>query len=169
VDKPRSDRRTEERRRSERQLFSAIAEVLEPISRAAVSARIADLSLDGCYTDSLTIFPVGTKVALSIRHGGRHFEANATVVQAKTGMGMGLSFESLSDGMRSILSEWLSVSKGEIATSIESGNVQRSEDLKRPDRKLKLTLVSLIKLMMYKGQLTELEGRELLERLHQAR
>jgi hypothetical protein len=84
-------------------------------------------------------------------------------------MGMGLSFENLSDGMRSILREWLSASKGEIATSIHARSMEPTEDFKTPHRKVKITVVSLIKLMMYKGQLTELEGRELLECLQQER
>jgi PilZ domain len=165
--------KTEERRRSERHPFSAVADVLEPISKAGVSVRIADLSLNGCYADSLTVFPIGTTVSLSIRHSGRHFESLARVVYAKTGMGMGLSFENLPAEMQSMLREWLSSSQGNVATLFETSPVgHTAQEPPQPHvtmRKEKLILNRLIELMMYKGQLTELEGRELLQQLQQER
>ncbi len=165
--------KTEERRRSERHPFSAVADVLEPISKAGVSVRIADLSLNGCYADSLTVFPIGTTVSLSIRHSGRHFETLARVVYAKTGMGMGLSFENLPIEMQSMLREWLSSSQENTATLFETSPVgplaQEPPQTQVALRKEKLILSRLIELMMHKGQLTEVEGRELLQQLQQER
>jgi hypothetical protein len=168
--KPLPALRTEERRRSERHPFSAVADVTEPVSKAGVSVRIADLGLHGCYADSLTVFPIGTVVTLSLTHSGRHFETRAKVVYAKSGMGMGLHFLELSPEMQSMLQEWLSASRGEVSPLVEPGNPPHATaSFEVSPRKEKLTLARLIELMMYKGQLTELEGRELLKQLQQDR
>jgi hypothetical protein len=178
VGRVRSGAKTEERRRSERHPFSAVAEVTEPSSKAGIAVRIADLGLHGCYADSLTVFPIGTVVRLSARHSGRHFETDAKVVYAKTGMGMGLHFEDLSHEMQSILQEWLSASKSGAPQKAEPGpepapaavaNASVQEAFEPRTRKEKVTLSRLIELMMHKGHLTELEGRELLQQLQQDR
>jgi len=50
-----------DRRRATRYSFSATAEVLEIASGTRVSARAADLSMNGCYLDTLNPFAVGSK------------------------------------------------------------------------------------------------------------
>jgi hypothetical protein len=168
-----SDSKTDERRKSERKLFSASGDVTEPSSKIAVSVRIADLGLHGCYADCLTVFPVGTTVRLSMRYSGRHFETLAKVVYSKPGMGMGLNFHLLSDAMHSMLREWLSAVKGDsepqaessrTASRVVAGETDGSPFAKRLSEKLILS--RLIEMMMDKGRLTELEGRELLKVLH---
>jgi hypothetical protein len=120
------------------------------------------------------VFPIGTVVNLSARHAGRHFHTDANVVYAKTGMGMGLHFEDLSSEMQSILREWLAAApsgNGVVADFEPAAAVAAPPQTgfdPRP-RKEKVTMVRLIELMMYKGQLTELEGRELLQQLQQDR
>ena len=161
--------KTVERRRTERLSFSAVAEVTEPSSKASIAVRIADLGLIGCYADSLSVFPVGTLIKVSIRHAGRHFQNEAKVVYAKTGMGMGLNFTDLSVETQSILQEWLYGGKAEPAFAPEPDTISAPEPVQPTPRKGKLVLVRLIELMMYKGQLTELEGRELIKELQQDR
>jgi hypothetical protein len=152
-----SDGKTEERRQSERQPFPAAGTVSELSSKAVVSVRIADLGTQGCYANSLTVFPVGTIVQLSIRHAGRHFVTAAKVIYSNPGMGMGLNFQRLSDAMHSVLREWL--------LALKPGS--EPSESSHPEGKLegKLALSRLIALMIEKGQLTEPEGRKLLEEL----
>jgi hypothetical protein len=86
-------------------------------------------------------------------------------------MGMGLHFENLPTEMQSILREWLPGANENSATLVESSDIDRTSEA-RPEplpAKEKLVLIRLIELMMYKGQLTESEGRELLQHLQQER
>jgi hypothetical protein len=159
--------KTIERRRGERLSFSAVAEVTEPSSKASIAVRIADLGLNGCYADSLSVFPVGTVIKVSIRHSGKHFQNDAKVVYAKTGMGMGLNFMDMSSEMQSMVQEWLYGNKGEAVPTLDDVSV--FEPAPPTPRKGKMVLIRLIELMMYKGQLTELEGRDLIKELQQDR
>lgn len=170
TEKLRPGAKTVERRATERLSFSAVAEVTEPASKASIAVRIADLGPKGCYADSLSVFPVGTLIRVSIRHSGRHFQNDAKVVYAKTGMGMGLSFTDLSDEMQSILREWLYGNKAEAVFAEEAEeNASAPQPVQPAPRKEKVALARLIELMMHKGQLTELEGRDLLKVLQRDR
>jgi hypothetical protein len=86
---------------------------------------------------------------------------------------MGLSFENLPIEMQSMLAEWLSSPQGNKATLFETTPVgplaQEPPPTQMALRKEKLVVNRLIELMMHKGQLTEVEGRELLQQLQQER
>src|SRR5579863_1057705 len=81
-----------ERRRNVRFPFTAALEAVESKSGTKVSGRTSDLSLGGCYVDTLSPFPVGTEAKIRILREKESFEANAKVVYSAIGMGMGLAF-----------------------------------------------------------------------------
>ena len=98
-----SDKRTEsnnaiavpvERRRNLRFPFSATVEAVDNKSGTKVIGRTSDLSLGGCYIDSLSPFPVGTETKIRILRNNETFDAQAKVVYSMMGMGMGLAFVS---------------------------------------------------------------------------
>jgi hypothetical protein len=97
-----------ERRRNPRHNFSADAEVVEVVSgtRLRMTARVADLSIGGCYLDTINPFAPGTRAHLRIRHLGADFTCVATVKSCQPGMGMGLAFEELDRAHSDLLNSW---------------------------------------------------------------
>ena len=65
-------------------------------SGTRVSTRIRELSLSGCYVDTLIPLPVGTVAGIKIVTTARSFEANATVVCTHPNLGrMGIAFSNI--------------------------------------------------------------------------
>jgi hypothetical protein len=86
-----SNPQNSERREAPRHPFIASAEETDLASGARLSARVAELSLKGCYLDTLNPFPKGTRIRLVIFHAAATFTALATVIYPQPNMGMGSS------------------------------------------------------------------------------
>ena len=97
----------QERRRTPRFAFVAAAEILEENSGSRMSTRISDLSLAGCYVDTINPLPDGTPVHLKIFVESQTFEAPATVVYSHAHLGMGLRFGDVQANSRNMLQNWL--------------------------------------------------------------
>src|SRR5712691_2773649 len=97
-----------DRRGAHRRQLSADAEVTDLRSGLKLSARVSDLSLKGCYIDTLNPCPVGTSVSLRLFKGKNVFEARAIVSYRQAGFGMGLAFASLAGEHQAKLENWLS-------------------------------------------------------------
>jgi hypothetical protein len=97
----------QERRRAPRFPFVAAAEVLEHNSGSRMKTRISDLSLSGCYVDTINPLPNGTPVQLKIFARSQTFEARATVVYSHANLGMGLRFGEVQPNSQSVLQNWL--------------------------------------------------------------
>jgi len=83
--------------------FIAEAEVVGVKDRA----RVSELSARGCYIDSISPLPKGTRVAVRIRYGCSTCEFSGTVLYTHAGFGMGVSFGELTGEQRSTLDVWL--------------------------------------------------------------
>lgn len=101
-----------ERRIATRQPFSAEAVVVDPHANIRVQARCSDLSLEGCYVDTLNPLPQGTISHVELRTADGIFEAVARVNSSHMGMGMGLCFQDLTPDQISVLDHWLSGKPG---------------------------------------------------------
>ena len=155
--------KTPERRTSERFPFSAVGELVDAASQTRINARVADISLNGCYFDVINVFGDGTRVHVSINHANLQFKALGTVVYSLTGMGMGVTFTDLKPDMASVLQRWISEIRGEIAPVADTPEVNAMvQEYPRIERHI---LGRLIGLMMRKDMLTREEGVELLEDL----
>jgi hypothetical protein len=151
---------TEDRRVSNRAVLSAVAEVTEKTSRTKLAVRIGDLSMHGCYADSLTVFPPGTWVQICIRHASSQLQTAARVIYSRSGLGMGLCFEDLNPDKVAILQSWTSGVDQEDAPEMEIQNSNKTvEGAPRAERH---TLANLINVLMRKGLLTSTEGTEML-------
>lgn len=73
-----------------------------------MSARVSELSLRGCYLDTLNPFPEGTHIRLVIFHGGVTFTVHATVIYPQPNMGMGVVFSAVEPEQLEVLMKWLS-------------------------------------------------------------
>jgi hypothetical protein len=97
-----------ERRSAARQHFIAEAQIVEVSSGAKLSARSCDLTVDGCYVDSLNTFAIGTLVRIRLKREKTIVEANGAVVNRVPGLGMGIAFRNLTPETREALKQWLS-------------------------------------------------------------
>jgi hypothetical protein len=131
-----------------RQAISAEATMIEIDSRIRLRARCSDLSMAGCYIDTLNPFLKGSRLLLQLTSKGVDFVAIARVISHHTGMGMGLAFEGLREEQKSVLAGWLSkrpVTSAEVVEEFQTRKAPASgssED--SSDRALLLKLVSLL-------------------------
>lgn len=84
-----------ERRQSPRYPFHAEAEVTEEESKAKLTAKVSELSVNGCYVDMVNPLPQGTAVMVKIFTETEFVEARAVVVYSHPNMGMGIAFRQL--------------------------------------------------------------------------
>jgi hypothetical protein len=96
-----------ERRRAPRFPFIAHAEVLAEGAGTRLSARISDISVTGCYVDTINPLVNGTAVRLKILTESHTFEAPATVVYSVSHLGMGLRFGEVQQNALDVLQNWL--------------------------------------------------------------
>lgn len=96
-----------ERRRAARFPFIAAAELVDENSGSRMSTRISDLSVVGCYVDTINPFPDGTPVQVKIFANALSFEAPAKVVYSHLHLGMGLSFREVQPNFQNVLQAWL--------------------------------------------------------------
>ncbi len=97
-----------ENRGDARHPLMATATLVDPSSGICLEARSSDLSLGGCYVDTLNPFRQGTAVELRLTQGARILELAAQVAVCHMGMGMGLSFDALTSEQTSELITWTS-------------------------------------------------------------
>ena|SRR5258707_11062946 len=96
-----------ERRRTIRYPFDAPAEVSDENAHGTLTVRVSEISLNGCYLQTASPFPVGASLFVKVFAEGSFFEARATVAYAQPGMGMGVAFRDLKPYFVSVLKKWL--------------------------------------------------------------
>jgi hypothetical protein len=154
-----------EHRKTLRFPLTASVEATESTSGTRVMGRTSDLSLGGCYIDTLNPFPVGVIATIRITRGNESFEAQAKVVYSQMGMGMGMSFISAQPKEIRLFQRWvLEISGKEVLSAdvpeqkheVTDGNLKEESNY---------VLNELIIALMRKGALTEAEGKAMLKRL----
>jgi hypothetical protein len=106
-----SDRAMEQERRSTPRVpFVASAELLEVDTGTRMNAQVSELSLHGCYVDTLNPLPKGTSVYVKIFTEEYFFETPAIVVYAHAQLGMGLAFHDVKPHFVGVLQNWVMAS-----------------------------------------------------------
>jgi len=151
-----------ERRLNKRHAFSATAEVTELRTGASLSTRAADLSLQGCYLDSLNPFEVGARIRVRINWDGFDLTCAAIVRDSQPGMGMGVAFTDMDDAREAVLQGWIDqlASRG-VADRSGPSISENSKQVVQAETKDKLAL-KLIELLQKKGLLNASEVAGLL-------
>jgi len=85
----------------------ARAIVTELSSGTRLPARTSELGLNGCYIDTLELFPVGTLVHLRILKDNGVFETSGRVLYCHPGIGMGIVFVDSTPDQRGVLTGWV--------------------------------------------------------------
>lgn len=98
---------TNELPRATRYPLIAAAEIVELRTSATINARTSDLSLDGCYLDTLNPLPPGADVRLQITYEGDTFTTLCTVAHCASNMGMGTKFKSVRQDQQKVLQRWV--------------------------------------------------------------
>lgn len=145
-----------ERRKDRRVPFMACAEVTDMRTGFRMNARISDLSLCGCYVDTLNPLPRGTSARLQIRHKDEVLSVPGRVACHHAASGMGLVFADISEQERKVLEGWLvrPHPRPEVRESLVPSPT-RTETRPCAER--------LVDLLVHKGLLTQWEASELLK------
>jgi hypothetical protein len=160
-----------ERRKHPRYAFTAAADVVETRSGARVQGRISDLARGGCYVDAMSPFAVGAEVNIGIAVQSRTFFADARVVFAAPGMGMGLMFTAVEPEQLPVLERWLAELSGEAhpdpVVAKQEKLAEKTAVSSAPQREQNYVLNELIIALMRKHVLSDAEGKALLQKLLQ--
>jgi hypothetical protein len=168
--RPEPGEEVSERRGWPRYAITAMARVVEPRSLAKAEGRCTDLSLGGCYVDSINPFPKDSAVRVSIWQGSRSFESEARVVFSQVGMGMGLMFTEIEPAEREKLQTWLH----ELHCGLETvpsprepaaPYVLHAPQPAQPGAPVRAALMHLIDLLARKQHISTREAEDLLREL----
>jgi hypothetical protein len=154
-----------ERRRNLRFPFTATVEAVDNQSGTKVTGRTSDLSLGGCYVDTLSPFPTGTEAKLRIQRGSETFEAQVKVIFSSIGMGMGLAFVSAQPKRFKIFQKWLLELSGQGVPGDYSEEASETAPQDKTQTLKNVVLSDLIMTLMQKKVLSKDEGKELLRKL----
>lgn len=97
----------QDRRRSPRYQFAGSIEMREGASEDKRTARVKELSLNGCYVDTESPYPMGTSLAIKLFTETEFFEAQASVIYSQPSQGMGLMFRETKPYYLMVLRKWL--------------------------------------------------------------
>ncbi|HXE90655.1 MAG TPA: PilZ domain-containing protein [Terriglobales bacterium] len=97
------DRRREERRRNPRYRASGGVQMYPAGSDVRVWGTLTDISLGGCYVESMSPLPAATEVALELESDSDRLRARAAVRVSHPGCGMGLEFLAMEEEDRRTL------------------------------------------------------------------
>jgi len=97
----------QDRRRNPRYSFAGSIEMREGASADKRTARVRELSLNGCYVDTESPYPMGTSLAIKLFTETEFFEAQASVIYSQPNQGMGLMFRETKPYYLMVLRKWL--------------------------------------------------------------
>jgi hypothetical protein len=156
-----------EHRRHVRFPLTAFVEALEPKSNTQISGRCSDVSLGGCYVDTLSPFPEGTIIRVRLTRENMSFEANAKVVFSQIGMGMGVAFTSAEKDQFRIFQKWINQLSGNLSPEPNLLKEEQPSGANADSQEEQYYVLNeLVIALMRKGVLTEVEGKTMLKRLH---
>ena len=97
----------QDRRRNPRYPFIGSIEMREGVSEDKRTARVKGLSLNGCYVDMESPYPMGASLAIKLFTETEFFEAQASVIYSQPDQGMGLMFRETKPYYLMVLRKWL--------------------------------------------------------------
>ena len=152
-----------ERRDTARTPLAARIDILEKSTEAAITGRVTDLSLGGCYADTINAFAEGTEVQVRIEHDLKSVELDGEVRFTQPGLGMGIRFHGVTPDQLEIMTEWLVAVPEDDA---EQANAKPRVEARKDTAGLPADiLTALIEMLARRGLLSGDEKEELLGRL----
>lgn len=84
------------------------AEATDLLTRTTVKLRCSDISISGCYLDTLNPMDAGTPIWVRLVHGQRIFESQGKVAYMVPRLGMGVAFaHPVPEDQMAVLKDWL--------------------------------------------------------------
>lgn len=149
-----------DRRGNERSQIVAGAEVIELNSGARFSTRVSDVSRGGCFVDTLSPLPIGSRIRLTLHGSSVAFETAGSVVYTQQGLGMGIAFDPMSPEQQLTLEDWLNGLGARSETpAITSSPAPGARQIPASDQDV---LARLLHILISKGILTEADADALL-------
>jgi len=96
-----------ERRRTPRYPFAGSIEMQLDSSQDTRTAKVSELSFNGCFVRMKEPYPVGTPLNVKVYTDSEFFEGHANVVYVKEAQGMGLQFRETKPYFVSVLRRWI--------------------------------------------------------------
>lgn len=93
--------------RARRFAFAAAIEVTNLDTGAILTGHTSDLNLYGCRVASSALVPAGTKVRISVTHGGAHFVAFGRVTAVRPPSSFGIVFTRMEPANQLTLEKWI--------------------------------------------------------------
>jgi hypothetical protein len=152
----------EERRSASRIMLVASVEAEEITNGISLSARTSDVSVHGCYLDTLNPFSPGTRIRVHLTKGNQTFHSLGVVTYTHQGMGMGVAFMEISPGAREIVQGWIAELESGKARPAHSSSAQLPATGIPNDGRTTLRVERLMQILGKKGVLTQEEFRSIL-------
>jgi len=147
-----------DRRCGSRTSFIAPVEMVEMRTGSRIRARTSDLSLQGCYVDTLNPLPVGAAVRLQIQRADMTLDVLANVSSRHAGSGMGLMFGEVTGAQRAVLESWLGELRLPPRTVFENAFPPSSKAAASESE----CAVRLVQVLLRKGLLSQSDAKEVL-------
>ena len=155
-----------EKRSCPRYPFSPAVEAFDILADIRIKGRLADISRNGCYVDTINPFAKDAPVTLTISRDNQSFKTQAKVVYSKMGMGMGLLFTTAEPDQLRVLGSWLNeLSGGKVDGEEQSNLFLQPELAKGSDSDVRKIVSELIALLNGKNLLNDSEAMALLRKL----
>lgn len=81
------------------------------LDAVVLTSTVSDISLDGCYVDTLQPFPMGARLELTIMHADSEIRVRGTVCSVHARMGMGIAFVEVDNENRERLERVITAQK----------------------------------------------------------
>jgi hypothetical protein len=94
-------------RRAKRYSITAAAEIDDARTGTRVTGRASDLSVTGCYIDTLNPLAEETEVRLQITYQSETFTTAGIVAYSAPHLGMGIEFVGLEQDQKDVLQRWV--------------------------------------------------------------
>jgi hypothetical protein len=151
----------QDRRLASRIMLVASVEAEELTNGISLSARTSDISVHGCYLDTINPFSTGTRIRVHLTKGNETVHSLAVVTYTHQGMGMGIAFREISPEAREIIQGWIAELESGKAPLAPASPPQNPAAANPEDGRATLPVERLIQILVKKGVLTQEEVRRI--------
>lgn len=102
---------TVNRRKNSRHRFNCPVRIREHGLDAVLTATVSDISLDGCYVETLQPFPMNVRLELTLVHADSEIRVRGNVCSVHPRTGMGVSFTEIDEDNRKRLEKVVTAQK----------------------------------------------------------
>lgn len=155
------ERRSLERRSHARYPCDGGAEIRQLGVEARVWARLTDISLGGCYLESMSPLPPGTIIRLVLIMKEQRLQAKGQVVVQHPHFGMGVQFVAMLDADRKMLESW--VADLEAKARPPAGRRKGEEPARFPDQDIAAVLQAIQEFFRVKPVMSREEFQQLVK------